>query len=147
MNISSLKSNKFVVKILIGLTSLIALLICISILLTQSDQETIWIYYTKANNAGVNEIKNVTVTKNIKEVQSFLSGLNFAKSADETLNDISNPKYKIEGEHKNSSDLDFNYYVYDKGNHYIVLDTLSAKYALVYNDDYFYLKSVLSSYF
>lgn len=109
-------------------------------------QGIIRVFQHEIQNGSVIRIKYAEIKQNEKGLKDFLGNLNYEKYIDDNVvGENVNPEYELKGEHSNSSDLDFEYYLYDQKKRYIVLDTFTAQYAVVSENEYRNLKSTLES--
>lgn len=146
MNNIIMRKNKRLIVISIGI-----LVLVISVVIffsafphTHRNLETVTVYY-QPQDAMIKTTQTAVLRgEDAEKIESFLDGLKFNADIDDTLTDINEPAYKIEGEHENSSGLNFNYYIYVRKNHYIVMNAFEGTYALAYQKDYDYLELFLS---
>lgn len=101
------------------------------------------IYYQPQNTIMKETRTAVLKGKEADTIDSFLTQLNFADDS-ESLPNIDSPTYKIDEESGNSPNLDFNYYIYDQKDHYVVMDAFTGCRVFVRGRNYDFLKSFLS---
>ena len=143
-----LKKNKYSKLIWLGIgVLLLAIVAAVFLFYSHKSQstETVTVYYQQKNDAGMDVTKTAILDEeNARKIQGFLDELKYREDVNDSLPDINRQPYEIRGEHKGSSTLDFNYNIYKRKNHYIVMNTSSGKFALAEHNNYNFLELFLS---